>query len=333
MEILLVRVETDKGVVGWGEAFGFGVWQTTRTAIDTMIAPLAVGRDETDIPALINDLSRKLHIVGRTGPVAYAQSGFDTALWDIAGKVAGKPLVELLGGKTRDQLPCYSSLMRYTDAAIVGKNAAAAAARGFGAIKLHEIDVPQVKAAREAMGPKLKLMVDTNCPWTVEQALKMADGMRPYDLTWLEEPVWPPEDFKGLAEVRRKCGISIAAGENCMSAKNFEQMFEAGAVDIAQPSVTKIGGVSAMMEVTALARKHGVQFTPHSPYFGPGLIATLHIAAAMPEETQIEYSFTDLGAKLMGSAIDTQDGYIAVPTGPGLGMDPDPKVIEEYTVR
>jgi D-galactarolactone cycloisomerase len=332
MDILMVKVETEDGIVGWGEAFGFGIWPATRAALHALIEPVVVGRDERDIAGLMADLARRVHIVGRTGPMVYALSGLDIALWDIAGKAAGKPLAELLGGAHHDKLPCYASLMRYTEPALVYKNAAMAVARGYGAVKLHEIGVEQVKAARDAIGPGIKLMMDVNCPWTVDQALAIAKGVRPYDLAWFEEPVWPPEDFAGLAEVRHKGGIPIAAGENAMSAKNFEQMFEAHAVDIAQPSVTKIGGVSAMLEVAALAQKHHVRLVPHCPYFGPGLLASVHIAAAFAEETMIEYSFADLGANPLGDAIEVKDGYIKVPQGPGLGRDPDPDVIAKYSV-
>ena len=108
MEILLVRVETDSGIVGWGEAFGFAVWPATRTALEALIAPVATGRDERDIAGIMLDLQRKFHLLGRSGPVMYAMSGLDIALWDIAGKVAGKPLAELLGGAKRTQFDAYA---------------------------------------------------------------------------------------------------------------------------------------------------------------------------------------------------------------------------------
>jgi L-alanine-DL-glutamate epimerase-like enolase superfamily enzyme len=184
--------------------------------------------------------------------------------------------------------------------------------------------------AREAVGPDVKIMMDTNCPWTADEALAIAEAVRPYDLHWLEEPIWPPEDFAALAEVRLRCDIPISAGENAMSLKHFEQMFDAGAVDVAQPSVTKIGGVSEMMRIAALARERGVELVPHSPYFGPGLLATLHMAAAFEHEAMIEVSFVELGASPLGEAVKTHDGSIAVPQGPGLGCVPDPEVLARY---
>ncbi len=332
MDMLLVRVETDSGLVGWGEAFGYAVWPATRTALQTLVAPLAVGRDERDIEALMGKMRRDLHIVGRTGPVVYAMAGLDIALWDLAGKAAGKPLADLLGVRRHERLPAYASLMRYTDPALVARNAKRAVGEGYRAIKLHEIGVEQVRAAREAIGPDVKLMMDTNCPWTVDEALAIAERVRPFDLYWFEEPVFPPEDFAGLARVRAAAGMRIAAGENAMSPMQFEHMFAAGAVDVAQPSVTKIGGVSEMMRIARLAEAAKVNLTPHSPYFGPGLLATLHIAATLAPETLIEISFARLDANPLGEAIGVDDGHIAVPRGPGLGRDPDPEIVRQFAV-
>ena len=332
MEILLVRVETDHGIVGWGEAFGFAVWPATRAAVETLVAPLAVGRDERDIAGLLADLQQKLHLLGRTGPVIYALSGLDIALWDIAGKAAGKTVAELLGGARRRQLPAYASLVRYTDPALVARNAARAVSHGYQAIKLHETGIAQVRAAREAIGPDVMLMMDTNCPWTVEEALAMAAELREFGLYWFEEPVFPPEDHAGLARVRREGGLRIAAGENAISATDFRAMFNADAVDFAQPSVTKIGGITELTRIARIARESGVALAPHSPYFGPGLLATVHVAAALEQETMIEYSFCELGASPLGDAIALVNGRIGVPAGAGLGRDPDPEVLARYQV-
>ncbi len=332
MAMLLVRVETSDGIVGWGEAFGYAVWPVTRVAIEKLVAPMAVGKNEDDIEGLMDELQRKLHIVGRTGPVVYALSGLDIALWDIAGKKAGKPLSKLLGGSSRSNVPAYASVVRYDNTELVARNAKAAAARGFKAIKLHETSVAHVKTARETLGPNIKLMMDTNCPWTVDEAISIAAQVREYDLLWLEEPVYPPEDFTGLARVRREGKVAIAAGENAMSPMDFRAMFEARAVDYAQPSVTKIGGVSEMMRIAKLAHTRGVKLMPHSPYFGPGLLATLHMATAFERETMVEYSFVELGANPLGDAIAVNDGRLAIPAGPGLGRDPDPEIIARYKV-
>ena len=333
MEILLIRIETDAGLVGWGEAFGFVIWPATRSAFEKLVAPLVVGQDEADIAGLSGRLQRQFHLLGRGGAAMYALSGLDIALWDLAGKKAGKPLGALLGGARHTSLPGYASLMRYADAALVARNTREALKRGYRAIKLHEVGAAEVRAARAVMDPDAKLMMDVNCPWSVAQALDMADAVRDCRLLWLEEPVWPPEDFAGLAEVRKRGGIKIAAGENNMSAPHFAQMMQAGAVDFAQPSVTKIGGVTEFIKVVEVAARHHVALIPHSPYFGPGLLATLHISSTFSEETMVEYSLADLGANPLGDAIAMVDGRIQVPQGPGLGRDPDMDIVERYRVK
>src|SRR5207249_2376190 len=195
--ILLVRVDTDQGVSGWGESLGHRIFPATRAAIDTVLGPMCLGRDPTQIAAIHDDVQRMLHGIGRNGPAIYALSGIDIALWDIAGKAAGLPLYRLLGGARRADLPAYASLLRYGEAKAVGHYARQAMERGYRSLKLHEITVPEVKAARDVVGPDVPIMVDTNCPWTVAQAVEMAHRLAPFDLHWLEEPVWPPENVAG----------------------------------------------------------------------------------------------------------------------------------------
>ena len=331
IDMLLVRVDTDAGITGWGEAFGMRIFAAVRAAIDTLLGPMCVGRDATQIAAINDEFQRVLHGIGRNGPVLYALSGIDIALWDIAGKAAGVPLHRLLGGGRAD-LPAYASLLRYGAADAVRHYTEQALSRGYRHIKLHEITVPEVAAAREVAGAGVPIMVDTNCPWTVPQAVEMARRLQPYDLTWLEEPVWPPENLAGLAEVRQRGGIPTAAGENYGTVWEFRRACEAGAINYAQPSVTKIGGVTEMRRVMAVADALGVQVVPHSAYFGPGLLASIHCIAAMPAETLVERFYCDFAENPLGDAIDPKGGRIAVPQGPGLGVDPDPRLVEKLRV-
>lgn len=329
IDMLLVRIDTDAGITGWGEAFGHRIFPATRAALDTLLGPLCVGRDPSQIQALNDDIQRVLHGVGRNGPTMYALSGIDIALWDIAGKAAGLPLYRLLGGSPRADLPAYASLLRYGAAEAVAHYTGQALARGYRHIKLHEITVPEVKAGRDAAGPGIPIMLDTNCPWTVPQAIEMARRLAPLDLHWLEEPVWPPENLAGLAEVRSRGGINTAVGENYGTVWEFRRAFEAGAITYAQPSVTKIGGVTEMRRVVSLAEMFGVQVVPHSAYFGPGLLASIHCIAAMAGDSLVERFYCDFAENPLGEAIDPKGGRIAVPQGPGLGVDPDPGVLEK----
>jgi len=332
LDILFVRVETDEGIIGWGEAFGHTVCPVTKIALETMVAPLFIGRDPSDIAPLMHEAAQKIHIFGRNGSLQYALSGIDIALWDIAGKRAGLPLYQLLGGSARSELPAYASLLRYGEPKIVAENTARAAAEGYRWIKLHEIAAAPTLAARREVGDGVALMLDTNCPWTVEEALEMVEELRPANLFWLEEPVWPPEDHAGLARVRR-AGIPIAAGENAAGLHDFGHQFEAGALDIAQPSVTKIGGVTAMRKIIALAEAASVRLVPHCAYFGPGFLASIHIVASLPRETPLERLYLALEASPLAPYTEAKGGKIAVPQGPGLGCDPDLALIERYRVR
>ena len=203
--------------------------------------------------------------------------------------------------------------------------------QGYRYIKLHETEEAEVKAAREAAGAGVPIMVDTNCPWTPEQARHMTLKLRPYDLHWLEEPIFPPEDFQAIARLRAGTGVAMAAGENNCTALQFRDMFAANAVDYAQPSVTKVGGVTEFLKVATLADAAGVTLMPHSPYFGPGFLATLQLTAARGQPgALVERYHMDLEANLYGELIDPVNGAFAVPQGPGLGRDPDPDVIKTY---
>ncbi|MGH8431261.1 MAG: mandelate racemase/muconate lactonizing enzyme family protein, partial [Solimonas sp.] len=315
-----------------GEAFCYGCTDAVRAALHHMIAPIAIGQDARDIARLSYDLQQKLHLFGRYGLTIFALSGLDIALWDIAGKAANLPLHRLLGGGGRDSLPAYASLFRYRDPEKVGARVKLAVQQGYRHIKLHETEEAEVKAARLAAGNDIAIMVDTNCPWTPEQARHMTLRLRQYDLHWLEEPIFPPEDFTALARLRESTGVAMAAGENNCTSFQFRDMFAARAVDYAQPSVTKVGGVTEFLKVAALAEAAGVTLMPHSPYFGPGFLATLHLLAARgAPDGMIERSHLDLEASLYGKLVTPVDGAFAVPTGPGLGCDPDPDVIKTYS--
>jgi L-alanine-DL-glutamate epimerase-like enolase superfamily enzyme len=331
-DALLVKVTTDEGITGWGEAFGYNAIPATRAAIEHMVAPMCIGRDPLQIESLMLELQQKLHIFGRGGPVTYAMSGIDIALWDIAGKAAGKPVHDLLGGCRAPRLPCYASLIRYTDPKVVAANTARALSQGFRHIKLHEIEVAPVRAAREAAGDDVDIMLDVNCPWSLREALDMAARLQPFNLRWLEEPVWPPENYAGLAQVRASCDIPIASGENAATLMHYQHMFEAQAVDFAQPSPTKMGGISELRKVYTLAAANNVTVMPHSFYDGPGLLAALHVNAALGQGSLVEWRYFDLEARLYGGEGVPTDGAITVPHGPGLGLDPDPGVIQRYRV-
>ncbi len=328
---LLVKVTTDQGLEGWGEAFGFRAVPSAKLAIDELISPLCIGRDAGQIAPLMLEIQKKLHVFGRSGALMYGISAVDIALWDIAGKTANVPVYRLLGGGAAD-LPCYASLVRFSDPSLVRANVRQAITAGFRSLKLHEVTLSAVRAAREEAGPDVELMLDVNCAWTLNEARSRAEELRELDLKWLEEPLWPPENYHGLAELRTKEGIPIAAGENVSTLIEFDRLMAAEAVDFVQPSPAKMGGISELCKVFSVAAVRNATVMPHSFYDGPGLLAAIHATAALgTADAMIEWRIFDLEAPLYGAALALGASRISVPQRPGLGLEPDPDVVRTYS--
>jgi L-alanine-DL-glutamate epimerase-like enolase superfamily enzyme len=336
VDSLLVKVTTDDGCEGWGEAFGFEATPLARRAVEELVAPLCLGQDEANVAPLMRTVQEKLLVFGRGGTLTHALSAMDIALRDIAGKTAGVPLHRLLGtavpgGKAPGALPCYASLDPYADPALVRAGVRQALGAGFRRLKLHEKELPDIRAARDEAGNDVAIMLDVNCAWTLGQARERADALKETRLAWLEEPVWPPEDYDALAQLRRTCGIPLAAGENVHTLLDFDRLMAAGAVDFIQPSPAKMGGVTELCKVFPLAAARGVTVMPHTFYHGPGLLAAIQVTAALgTAASMIEWRFSDLAAQIYGDALTPAHGRIQVPQGPGLGIDPDPGVLRAY---
>jgi len=331
-DVMLVRLETDTGLVGWGEAFSRSEDVAQRGLIANRILPIVIGEEANKISRIKHKLEFGLHNFGRVGPTMYGVSAVDIALWDIAGKAARAPLVDLLGGSFTNELDVYASLARYGSQEGVVKATRRAIAEGYRFIKLHEITYPEIAAACEAAGDEAAVMLDVQCPWSVAEALAMDARLAHLNLLWLEEPVWPPENYRALARLRNKGRHRIAAGENAGSLHDFVAMVEASAIDIAQPDVAKTGGVSELRKIATLCETSAIEFVPHCALFGPGAVATLHICAAQTRPPVFERLYFDLEAELYGEAMLPRNGKLSIPTGYGLGLEPDPAVVERYRV-
>jgi L-alanine-DL-glutamate epimerase-like enolase superfamily enzyme len=330
LEFALVRLEDERGNVGWGEGFGYFTVDATKAIMDRLILPTLVGTTVDDIPAWNLQTQRRIHMFGRHGITIFAIGGVDIALWDLAAKRAGQPLSRLLGGASmRASVPFYASLVRYSDAKLAVQSCEDVLRAGFDAIKLHEIGITEIEACRAAVGAATALCVDVNCAWSVEFVTQHRSRLEALNLTWLEEPIFPPEDFSGLRSLRSP-DLRIAAGENWCTTRQFSDALSAGAVDIVQPSVTKIGGISEFLGVLGPAEMAGVTVMPHSPYFGPGFFASLHLAAARPAIQALEYNFVQPDAWLADVSRWRSGGTFSIPDSPGLGFDPDPDVMERY---
>ena len=324
LDSLLVRVTASNGLVGWGEAF-WGGWEAARAALEHWVAPLAVGQDITD-RAMTVRFERALHNLGRSGPVIYALAGLDLALWDLRGKLEGVPVHALLGGRKRERVEVYASLLAYGgDLENVKRNVARALERGYRHIKLHEKATEAVAATRQTTGPDVPIMVDVNCAWTPDQAHAAVLAMKPYHPLWIEEPIWPAEDVDSLGALRKATGVPLAAGENATGTLEFVRLAAAG-IDYLQPSAVK-NGLTAQWEICRKAEQVGATCVPHSPYFGPGYLATLHILAAKQKEVALERFFCDLGHTPYGGSVPIENGVVQIPDMPGLGPDPDEELM------
>ena len=271
--------------------------------------------------------------LGRAGPMINALSGLDIALWDIRGKLEGVPVATLLGGAKRTHVECYASLMQYYgDREHLMRNTGRALERGFRHIKLHERTAPAVAAAREAIGPDIPLMVDTNCAWTVAEAQATMAAMAPFKPYWVEEPLYPPEDFEALAKLRKETNIPLAMGENATSPADFRTMVRTGAADYVQPSIVKMGGITALARVAAEVEQAGATCVPNAFYVGPGFLAALHCMAVKDKPSALERLFADLAATPFANTVPVIDGAVELPHGPGLGADPEDDLIARFRV-
>jgi L-alanine-DL-glutamate epimerase-like enolase superfamily enzyme len=330
VENLFVRVTTSRGVVGWGESFG-----TSRpmviAAFDHWIRRLAVGQSATDAE-LIPRLERMLLSLSRSGPLAHALAGLDIALWDIRGKLAGVPVSTLLGGAKRTHVECYASLLQYYGKPeYLKRNTARALERGYRYVKLHERTAEAVAVARAVTGPDIPLMVDTNCAWTpaeAEAAVAAMAASKPY---WVEEPIYPPEDFEALARLRTATGVPMGIGENATSLTDFRRMVTIGKADYVQPSIVKLG-ITHTARVAAEVEQAGAICVPNAFYIGPAFLAVLHCVAAKEKESPLERMFADFGATPFAKTVPVVNGSVEVPQGPGLGADPEDDLIAQFKV-
>ena len=335
LEFVLVRLETDNGIIGWGESFGYVSWKSVKTTIEEMIAPSIVGKEINsieDINQLVYDIQKTLHIFGRYGITIYALSGVEIAIWDALGKEKNVPLYKLFNGGQKKEFKAYASLFRYSDKKLVEKKCQESLDRGFGIIKLHEILDETIETARNFLGKDVPLMTDVNCAWTYDEIFEKKNFLRKMNLFWVEEPIFPPEDFKKLSKINNDLGISLAAGENACTHWEFEKMIDAKAVNYTQPSVIKVGGISEMLKIINLSENKKIPVMPHTAYFGPGFLASLQLASITKMEVVIERFWLDLAEEFYPGFKIAKNGKYQLPEGPGLGMEFNSELIKKFKV-
>jgi galactonate dehydratase len=349
---LFVKLETDAGLHGWGEAYT----QSDRDrAIEIHIQQLgryAVGRDPFQIKHFTHTAYTDFAAKRGAMDVYCAISALEQAMWDIAGKATGQPVYNLLGGPCRSRIRVYangwSGGARTPDE--YAQKAAAIVGRGFTALKFdpfpgpwrayvgHEVEreaVERVRAVREAVGPEVEILVEVHRRLAPMHAVRVARQMEACRPFWYEEPV-SARDLDGLAEARSQISIPVVTGEELYTKREFRPVLEKHAADILNPDVCCCGGVLELREIAAMAEPYHVAVSPHNYNSTTvGLAATLHAAAGMPNFLITEYfvNFEAVGAEIAVEPFQVEGGYVTLPAGPGLGIELDENALAQRPYR
>ena len=338
----LIAVHTDQGLAGLGSVFSND--QLVRAAL-AVLEPLYRGENALEPERVSEKLHQNTFWLGRGGSITHAISGIDIALWDLLGQAAGQPVGRLLGGRYRERVKPYASVLMQQPGAL-GDQLRAIKAKGFRAFKIGwgpfgrdnaKLDQAIVRAARGAVGSDSLLMVDaggSDAFWSqgYKWALRTSEMLADYDVTWFEEPL-RPDAMNDYVELRRRAPVPIAGGEVLTRRQSFQPWLQAGAFDIVQPDVTKVGGIGEERRIAWMAQENGVRFIPHGWNTAVGLAADLQLASAFPDTDLVEYltgsPFIDEIA-LGGWHLDAE-GMLPIPTLPGLGLKLDPDALAKYT--
>lgn len=338
----LVIVETDEGLRGLGSAYAND--GLIRAALG-VLEPLYHGENALEPERVSEKLLQNTFWQGRGGSIIHAISGIDIALWDILGQATGQPIGRLLGGRYRDRVRPYASLLM-EDPEPLAEHLLALKAQGFRAFKIGwgpfgrcstTLDEAIVRAAREAIGADSLLMVDaggSDAFWHqgYKWALRTAAMLAEYEVAWFEEPL-KPDAMDDYVHLRRNAPLPISGGEVFTRRQAFQPWLRAGAFDIVQPDVTKVGGISEERRIAWTAQENGVRFVPHGWNTAVGLAADLQLVSAFADTDLVEYLtgspyVDELAAG--GWALDSE-GMLAIPNAPGLGLTLDAEAVARYT--
>ncbi|MEV5333583.1 mandelate racemase/muconate lactonizing enzyme family protein [Streptomyces werraensis] len=339
----LVAVHTDEGITGIGSAFTSET--LVRGAIDLLL-PHLVGQDPVEVERITETLHQTAFWMGRGGALTHATSAIDIALWDVAGQALGQPVGRLLGGRHRARVRPYASVLM-DEAGPMTDNLTQLVEQGFSAFKIGwwkfgrvdaATDERTVAAARTAIGDRL-LAVDAGgsegfFPGDLAWAKRTARMLADYDVAWFEEAL-APDDLEGFAELRAGSPVPISGGEVLTRRQSFAPYLRRRAFDIVQPDTTKGGGLSESRRIGWAAQDLGIRLIPHGWNTAIGLAADLQLSSALASTDLVEYKTGSAYVDDLvtgGWRLDA-DGYLDIPSGPGLGVSLDPEALEKYGTR
>lgn len=354
---IFVQVETDEGVTGWGE-----VTNSTpahNAAVAALLAQaneLVAGDDASHIEAVWHKIFRNYTYMGSRGAVTSVISGIDIALWDIRGKVAGRPVYDLLGGPVRDRISLYA----HPNGRTIEETARAARAIadfGHTALKTDpfplteeegtyfgylsgEVDaatenagIEKVAAIREAVGPDVEVLIDAHGRFDVPTAVRLATRLAEYDIRWFEEPV-PPESYAALRQVRSEVPVPICVGERLFTRFDFLPVLQEGLADYLMPDVTWTGGITELRKISSLAETFYIPVSPHDASGPVNVLAGAHVMMTVPNFYRLETMRADLGAysAFIDHPLDIRDGHLHLSERPGLGIELDLDFLQAHAL-
>ncbi len=342
--LALVELRTDTGLVGHGSIGGFT--SAGRDVVETYLAPLVLGESPFDVELLQDKMYRSTVRFGRKGVVVAAISAIDIACWDLMGKFLKQPVYNLLGGRTKPRVRAYASrLYALEDLDALAAEARGYVAQGFTALKQRfgfgptdgaegmRRNIELIRTVREAVGDDIELAADAYMGWDLAYAAEMERRLRPYHLSWIEEP-FPPDALGSYVQLRQKSETRISHGEHEYTIHGFKQLIELGTADILQPDANRVGGITAMKKICALAEAADLPVYPHS-----NEAHNFHVIVSQSNCPLVEYfpdvepdTGNELFWKVFRGEPRAERGHLAPNPAPGLGIEPDPAVISAYRI-
>ena len=346
---MLVEIETDNGLTGWGECYGPA--RMTAPVVDAM-ARWLIGQNPLHTDKLWQQIYADLRDHGQKGLVIEALSGIDIALWDIKGKHFGVPVYDLLGGPLRTSVRAYATGLYRREGGnppdYLAEEAAGYVRDGFHAVKLKvgfgiADDLAAARAVREAIGPQTGLMIDANHAYDAVAAIELGRRLDALDISWFEEPV-PPEDLDAYRRVKAALSIPIAGGECEFTRLGFRDVFTTHALDIVQPDICAAGGITECKKIADMAAMFGIRYNPHVWGTGIGIAASLQLVATLPTHTptslfplepvlELDQTEHPIRQAILKTPLTHQSGVVKIPDGPGLGIEINRDALEAFRVR
>jgi galactonate dehydratase len=349
---IFVKVETDEGLTGWGEAYSQYDRDRPVLALIEEIGRYLVRRDPFQIKHITQMAYQDFAIRRGSLELYSAISGIEQALWDIVGRACSQPVYNLLGGPCRERIRVYANGWSYGMSAPddFARAASAVVDQGFTALKLDPLPRPWrtfiakeherhavkvIEATRRAVGPKIDILLDLHRRLAPMHAISLAKRLEEFEPYWLEEPC-QAENLEAIAEVRTKTNIPVVTGENIFAKDGFRPVFERRAADIINPDVANCGGILELKEIAAMAEPYLVAVSPHN-YNSTvlALAATVHVCACMPNFIITEYflPYVELGREICRNPLEPENGYITLPTTPGIGLEINEAALARHPFR